>query len=162
MKTIYQISKDYLTVLNQLDENGGEFTPDIEQTLAISNNEIQDKSIAYVAVIKTYEANSEEIAAEIKRLNQLKKQSDNVVSNLKERLKNALILFEIDEIKTATNKINFRKSVSVNIFDETLLPNDCVIIKKEPISKTELKKRLESNEFIPGCELVTNYNLQIK
>ena len=162
MKSIYEISKEYLTILSTLDENGGEFTEDIETTLAITESEIKQKSIAYVSVIKTYEDQSEVIANEIKRLTALKKQSDSIVLNLKDRLKNALILFEIDEIKTELHKINFRKSVSVNVYNESQLPANCKIVQIVPISKTELGNRLKAGEIIAGVELVENKNLQIR
>jgi len=162
MKTIYDISKEYLTLLDRLEENGGEFTPEIETALQITKSDIEKKGVAYLAIIKTFDSQSNEIENEIKRLQALKKQSDNIVLQLKERLKNALIICEIDEIKTATHRINFRTSKSVNIYDVDQLPSNCVVIKKEPISKVELRKRLEDGEFIPGAELVENLNLQIK
>jgi len=71
-------------------------------------------------------------------------------------------MLEIDEIRTDLNKINFRKSKSVQIEDIEMLPNDCVIIEKKPISKTELKKRIENGEVINGVSIIENLNLQIK
>ena len=162
MKSLYEISTDLMTLFNEIDNAGGEITESQEALMAIGRSELNQKGVSYAYIIKTFEGEVEIAKAEIKRIQQLIKIREGIVSKLKETLKNALLTFEIDEIKTELVKINFRASKSVNIFDENLLPNDCVIIEKKPISKTELKKRIEAGEYIPGCEIVENLNLQIK
>lgn len=162
MKPIFEIKNDYLRLIDEIEENGGEITPEIETGLAITKNELQVKTTAYVSVIKSIEASVKTIDDELKRLSDLKRSRVNMVDSLKERLKNAMQAFEIDEIKTDLFKVNFRKSESVNIYDVDSLPVDCKIVKVEPISKTELKKRIKSGEIIPGVNIVENQNLQIK
>lgn len=163
MKSIYEISKDYIEVLSELENNGGEFTEDIETALAIPEAQVKQKSIAYVAVVKSIEAETNEIKAEISRLTALKKHNDTIVMNMKTRLKNALELFDIPEIKTATNKISFRKSESVIIDDIDLIPETC---KKVSVTVTAdkklLKEMLESGDIIIGAHIQENRNLQIK
>jgi hypothetical protein len=122
MKPIYNISKEYLELVEQIETNEGEITPEIETALAINEGEIKQKGVAYVAVIKTMESDIKTIDDEIKRLTALKKSRGNIVNNLKDRLEYALNLFEIDEIKTELVKINFRKSKSVVVDDIDLLP----------------------------------------
>lgn len=83
----------------------------------------------------------------------------------KERIKEALTYFmhatNTKEIKTDFAKISFRKSKSVNVFDMSLLPRDCVLIKEEA-SKTMIKKMLEAGEEVQGAKLVENESLQIR
>lgn len=162
MKSIYNIAKEYIDIIDELENNNGEITPEIETALAINETELQQKSVAYVSVIKSLDAEVEIIDNELKRLQALKKARNTITSNLKERLSNAMQQYGIDEIKTELVKINFRKSKSVNIFDESQLPMDCKIVQVIPISKTELKKRIDSGEDIPGVEILDNLNLQIK
>lgn len=162
MKNIFQISSEYLNILDELEENGGEFTPEIEHSLAINESELKQKGVAYAALIKSVEAEQVIIDNEIKRLQAFKKVRGNIILKLKDMLKNALEMYEIDEIKTETLKINFRKSESVVIDDVYLLPDDCKILKIEHISKTEIKKRLKSGEEMQGVHLEVNKNIQIK
>jgi len=162
MKSLYEISNDLMTIFNEIDNAGGEITEQQETSLAISEGELKQKAVAYVSVIKTFEGESLVIENEINRLQALKKQRDGIVLKLKETIKNALIQFDIEEIKTELIKISFRSSKSVEITDIDKLPNDCIIFEKKPISKTELKKRMDAGEFIPGCHIVENVNLQIK
>jgi len=162
MKTLFEIGNEYLEIYHLLEDNGGEITPEIETALAINKSNLQEKSQNYISLIKEIEGRSRTVEIEIKRLQALKKRNDTFVLKLKENIANAMRMLEIDEIRTDLNKINFRKSKSVQIEDVEMLPNDCVIIEKKPISKTELKKRIENGEVINGVSIIENLNLQIK
>ncbi len=162
MKTLFEIGNEYLEIYRLLEDNGGEITPEIETALAINKSNLQEKSQNYISLIKEIEGRSQTVEIEIKRLRALKKRNDTFVLKLKENIANAMRMLEIDEIRTDLNKINFRKSKSVQIEDVEMLPNDCVIIEKKPISKTELKKRIENGEVINGVSIIENLNLQIK
>lgn len=162
MKSLFEIGNEYLEIYHLLEDNGGEITPEIETALAINKSNLQEKSQNYISLIKEIEGRSQTVESEIKRLQALKKHNDTFVLKLKENIANAMKMLEIDEIRTDLNKINFRKSKSVQIEDIEMLPNDCVIIEKKPISKTELKKRIENGEVINGVSIIENLNLQIK
>ena len=162
MKSLFEIGNEYLEIYRLLEDNGGEITPEIETALAINKSNLQEKSQNYISLIKEIEGRSRTVEIEIKRLQALKKRNDTFVLKLKENIANTMRMLEIDEIRTDLNKINFRKSKSVQIEDVEMLPNDCVIIEKKPISKTELKKRIENGEVINGVSIIENLNLQIK
>lgn len=163
MKPIFEISNDFLQLLDQVENNDGEITPEIESALAINDGEVKQKSVAYVAVIKTIEADVKIIDEEIKRLQALKKSRGGIVSNLKNRLDYALKLFCIDEIKTELVKINFRKSKIVVIEDIDLLPDSCKNIKVTVIpDKKTIKQLIEDGKNIKGAYIQVNSNLQIK
>jgi len=59
-------------------------------------------------------------------------------------------------------KLSFRKSESVKIDNEELIPN--IYVREELVStvnKKELKQALKNGE-VPGCHIETKQNLQIK
>lgn len=163
MKPIFEIKKEYADILDQIEENNGEITEEIENRLAINEGEIKQKGVAYAVVVKSMEAEQITIDNEIKRLQQLKKVRDNIISNLKDRLKYALEHYSIDEIKTETLKINFRKSKSVVVSDIDSLPEQCkkITVKVEPDKKL-IKEMIEKGEFVNGAIIQENKNLQIK
>jgi len=161
-KSIFNITNEWQHILTAIEEAEGEITEEVETALAINEGELKQKGIGYAAVIKSVDSESDIIVIEIKRLQALKKQNDNLVANLKERLSGAMTLYGINEIKTELNKINFRKSKSVVNYDADLLPSDCKIVQVVSISKTELKKRIDSGETIPGVRIESNKNIQIK
>ena len=83
----------------------------------------------------------------------------------KENIRKTLTYFmhatNTKEIKTDFAKISFRKSTAVNIYDPSLLPKDCILIKEEP-SKAMIKKMLEAGQEVQGANLIENENLQIR
>ena len=162
-KSLFQISQEYMILEMELYETGGELTPEIEKQLMINETELKEKSKNYVHIIKKVESEVNYIDDEIKRLQQAKKVCKNVIERLKEGIKDAMLLYEVEEIDLITNKINFRKSESVVIdCDINDLPKELKIIEVKPISKTEIKKMLKEGKEFKGVYIKQNKNLQIK
>jgi hypothetical protein len=163
MSNIYNITTEFLQLEAQLIENGGELTPELEQSLIINKDELQHKSIQYGYVIKSLSDNVDAIDAEIKRLQSIKKVNENAIDRLKDTLSSAMQLFGIPELKTPTLKINFRKSEQVIVHDVNSLPQMFKTIKvSEQPDKIKIKEAIKSGEDVIGCELITVQNIQIK
>lgn len=161
--TIYQIEQSYNQLAEELMENGGELTPLLEEQLAITEEQLQNKSVAYSFVIKQMDADIDIIDAEIKRLQALKKQREKASEYLKERIKHAMELFSIEEIKTPLVKINFRKSETVEVDDVNQLPAAFKVVKvTEQADKAAIKAALKDGVEVTGCRIETHRNLQIK
>jgi len=161
-KSLYGISNEYQELISNIIEAEGEITPEQSEMLAINETELKNKSRNYIAVINKQTSDIDFIDKEIKRLQAIKKAKGNLVLRLKESIKNAMILYDIDEIDTTLNKINFRKSESMEI-DMDLLPKKYQVIKQvvTHIPKLELKK-LNKEHQIKGVTIINNKNLQIK
>jgi hypothetical protein len=161
--TIYNIEQSYNQLAEELIENGGELTPSLEEALAITEEQLQNKSVAYSFVIKQMDADVDIIDAEIKRLQAAKKQREKASDYLKERIKHAMDLFQIEEIKTPLVKINFRKSETVEVEDVNALPNVYKNVKVvETADKAMIKEAIKNGANIAGCSIATHRNLQIK
>ena len=159
--SIYNITDDFSQIMAEIESNGGEISPEIDEKLQINQFNLIEKTTNYVHVIKTLDSECDIIDIEIKRLQELKKQRSNFTQSLKDRLKNAMQAMELTEIKTALNKINFRKSESVEIIDESILPSD-VLIYEPKIDKKKIKEIIKNGGVVLGAEIVVNQNLQIK
>ena len=101
-----------------------------------------------------------------KSIDRIQKQK-RYAENLNRRLKNAITgyLIETGNPKTQIGdyKLSLRKSESVKIYDEDLIPEqlkETVVTVK--ISKSNLKKAIKEGFEVKGAEIVTNFNLQIK
>jgi hypothetical protein len=162
MKTLYQINNDYYDLISQIESLEGELTLELESALEINKNELEVKSIAYVEVIKQRESFNTRIDDEIKRLQALKKQNDNLILRLKNNLLNAVNLFgnfEAGFLKFSTRK---SKQVEVNI-DPNDLPKEFKVVKvTETADKVAIKKAIEQGQEVAGCRIVENLNLTIK
>lgn len=162
MSNIYQIEKDYLSITDQLIESGGDLTPELEMALAINKVELENKARGYGFVIKSLENDVYNIDEEIKRLNALKTSRTKAIDVLKDTVKNAMNLYGIEEIKTATLKLSFRKSESVEL-DPSLLDfkwmNQKITYAPD---KAKIKEAIKKGEAVSGAWLSINQHLQIK
>ena len=162
-KTLFNITEEFLQIEKALIESGGEIDENTEKTLAINKQDLYKKSEGYVSIINKIDAEVNYIDNEIKRLQNLKKIRKNIIERLKASISNAMTIFGIKIIELQLNKISFRKSKSVSIScDIQDLPDNCKIIKVEPISKTEIRKMIESGTTIEGVEIIEKKSLQIK
>ena len=161
MKSLYEISKEALELASILEEE--EFTPEMENALAINQNELQTKAIDYAYVIKSFESDVSAIDEELKRLQAIKKAKVNAVARMKETVLNAMQIYEIQKVETPTMKLSLRRSESTEILMEELINEK---FKKEKISitidKTAIKKAIKDGETVEGAIIKENFSLQIK
>ena len=128
-QSIYKIQNEYQLLINQVIEAEGEITPELETALTINKEQLEQKGINYAYVIKSLDADCEQIDAELKRLQQLKKVRTNLAERLKDTISNAMNLYEVEKIETPLIKLSFRNSESVEITNESQL-DPCFIVTK--------------------------------
>lgn len=158
--SLYQIETKYIDLMSTIEDAEGEITEDMELQLSINESELKTKSIAYLQVIKTKESFNTLLDDEIKRLQALKKRSNNIVDKLKGSLLNAVKLF--GEIETPLNKFGIRKSSSVEVLDVNELPKEYKVVKvTEQADKKKIKEALQNGVEIKGCTILEKSNLKI-
>ncbi len=141
----------------------GEFTPEIEQALAITQEQLQEKSLQYTYVIKNLEADSQAIDNEIKRLKAMKEAKDNAIDRMKEAVRNAMLAFGIDKIESSLFKLSLRRSESVEVVNIDQLPESLTTVKKTvSADKVKIKEAIKAGQNVEGAVIVENFSLQIK
>lgn len=162
--SLYQIESEYQEIADELMENGGELTPELELSLAINKEQLQVKSAGYAFVIKDKDAEIEAIDKEIERLNKLKTVRENAKQRLKDAIKNAMVLYGVEKIESNTIRITLAKSApSVLIEDEKLIPKKYTKTEtKTSILKKEIANDLKAGLKVKGASLITdNKSLRI-
>lgn len=160
-KTLYEITGEALAIYEQVEEQEGELTQELEEALIINESELQSKGIAYLEVIKERAALINTIDLEIKRLQAKKKANVNLKSRLEENLLLAQKTYGDFEIGLTT--ITTRASKSVHVEDVNSLPNHYKTVKiVESADKKLIKEALEAGVDIAGCSILENKNLRIK
>jgi hypothetical protein len=160
MSSLYEITSKQQLLINEIESLEGEITPEIEQALIITENELQQKSIAYLEVIKQKESFNSLIDNEIKRLQQLKKVNGNIIDRLENNLLLAVITF--GSFTVGLQKFGTRKSSQVIVNDVNSLPEAFKVRKvTETADKMALKKAIESGQQIDGVYIQENLNLKI-
>jgi hypothetical protein len=161
MKSLFTISNEAIELASFLEE--GELSPEMELALVINQNELQEKSINYGYVIRTFDHDITAIDTEIKRLQALKTAKNNAIDRMKESVLQAMNIYGIEKIESPTLKLSIRSSKSVDIGLEEMIPSE---FKKErttiSIDKVAIKKAIDSGESVPGATIKENQNLQIK
>tara|TARA_R110001606_G_scaffold171936_1_gene317971 strand:- start:5936 stop:6427 length:492 start_codon:yes stop_codon:yes gene_type:complete len=163
MSSLFEISEIMDQITNHLIDTGGELTEEVEELLIITQEELKSKSSDYAYMIHSLEYDNTIVDQEIKRLNQIKKTRQNVIQRLKMTLSAALIRFEVDEIKTPTLKINFRRSQTLEILSiDSIDKKYHTEVITHDVNKKQIKEDLKNGKEVDGARLLTHQNLQIR
>lgn len=160
---LYEIEKEYIHLAEALIDNGGELTDDLSEAIALNQQNLELKGQCYGFIVKQMEAEVDIIDSEIKRLSALKGSRNKSIERIQETLSKAMQLYEIEEIKTPLLKISFRKSETVEIENELLLPSIYMVEKttRQP-DKALIKEAIKQGGEVLGAFIKTNKNIQIK
>jgi hypothetical protein len=167
MQTLWQLTQDELSFIAMMEENGGEVNDEIIEELAIRRDNFSHKAEAYAKFILKLESESDQAAAEIKRIQALKKAKENTIARLRESLLAAIMVFTEEDAKgirryeTPLAKLSTRKSQAVEVLDEQLIPADFWVIKKE-VSKSTISQAIKDGAEVPGAQMKDNISLSIR
>lgn len=123
---IFRIAQELSNIINEIELNEGEITPEIEEKLQVTEHDFYNKIESYTNVIKQLDWDTKSIDDEIKRLQSLKKTKQNTIKNLKNVLIYAINNFGNTTksgskyIDYNTGKISIRKTQSV-VENETVV-----------------------------------------
>lgn len=121
---IFEITQELQDVFAELEENGGELTPELEQQLTVTQNDFKQKVKSYSELIKCTEAEIKLIDEEVDRLKTLKESKKKTIARLEK-----VIIWAIDKfgetnksgnkfVDFGTGKVNVRISDKVEVNDE--------------------------------------------
>lgn len=118
---IYQIEQDLLAIFDELENNGGELTPELEEKLAITQDEFKDKVESYTNAIKSLDADMTAIKVEQARLKALYDKKEKTANKLKEVIIAAINEFGetkktgVKYLDYGTGEVSVRKTQVVNV-----------------------------------------------
>ena len=156
--TLFEINKAISDFEFDIDEETGEIlNADALDELEMAR---EDKIEGVALWVKNLEAEKEAVANQEKIFADRKSRLGKKIESLKKWLAYAL-----DGQKFSTDRVqmSFRKSKSVHITDEYLVPNNlCDYTMVRKVNKTAVKQAIEAGEEVMGAELVEKQNLQLK
>jgi hypothetical protein len=180
-QNIFNIAEEYLSLCNEIEELEGELTPELEERLTITQEELEKKIKAYFHIIQTKESESKLIDDEINRLLEVKKSKENVVEKLNERMLFAVKVFgedgksgnkilnydtcsfwtvnhkplviEDEELFNNQDFVRYQMNEKLTLEDRNKLVEEGYITKDTPkvILKTELKNAIKEGQKIEGA-----------
>ena len=158
---LYEITQEaqYLAVLLETEE----LTAELEEALIINQNQLQAKAVNYAKVIANFQAESDSIDQEIKRLKAMKESRDKKVEWLKESVKKAMLVSGIEKVESPLFKLSVRRSEAVEVDVVEALPSAFQNVKNVVTAdKVAIKEAIKRGEFVMGARIIENFNLQIK
>lgn len=125
-KSIFDIDKELYTLYDEIEEAGGEITPEIEEKLELNDQEMTNKVRSITNFINKLKADILAIKSESDRLAKLKKSKENTIKGLTN-----LVLFAINKygkednsgkkwIDWGTGKVSIRKSEVIELDDKKI------------------------------------------
>ena len=158
---LYEITQEALYLSKLLETE--ELTPELEEALIINQDQLQAKAVNYAKVIANYQAESDAIDQEIKRLKAMKDSREKKIEWLKESVKKAMLVSGIEKVESPLFKLSVRRSEAVEVDLVEALPNAFQNVKNVVTAdKVAIKEAIKRGENITGARLVENFNLQIK
>lgn len=123
---------------------------------------LEEKLESTAKVIRNLEAEAEALEAEEKRLKARKTAVRNRIADIKGYVQGNLEAMGKDKVSSGIFKWSIQANApSVNILDESLIPDDYWKIERKPM-KTEIKKAIEAGELTEGAELVRTKSLRLR
>lgn len=125
-KSIFDIDRELYSLYNEIEEAGGEITPEMEEKLEINGQEMTNKVKNITNFINNLNADILAIKSETDRLARLKKSKENTIKGLTN-----LVLFAIKKygkedkkgkkwIDWGTGKVTIRKSETIEVNSKKL------------------------------------------
>ena len=158
---LYEITEEaqYLAVLLETEE----LTAELEEALIINQDQLQAKAVNYAKVIANFQAESDAIDQEIKRLKAMKESRDKKVEWLKESVKKAMLVSGIEKVESPLFKLSVRRSEAVEVDVVEALPSAFQNVKNVVTAdKVAIKEAIKRGEFVMGARIIENFNLHIK
>ena len=156
--SLYQLS-DAINKIEKFLEDPVELAEYLD-SLQMQFNDKVDNVIRYR---RSLELTQDAIESEIDRLTALKKYYATRSENLKNYVAYSMDKAGQDKIETSVVKLSFRKSDSLVVDNESLVPSEYIIIKQvTQVDKNAIKKDIKDGKEVQGVHIEHIKNLQIR
>ena len=163
MSTLYEIPTRYEHFYQtMMEQNDGEITQDLIQTLDAIDEEFSDKVEACCRMISELRSRSEVAAKEANRLVAKARVHGNKADRLAQYVKENMQRMGTKTIENGLFRATVSDNpVSVDVTDEEAVPYEFFVHRDPVLSKTKIKAALEGGDEVPGAQLVRKTGLRI-
>ena len=174
-RTLFQLTAEMAAIENELYENGGELTPELELMLTDTQEALTAKADGYNTLLRKLKADEAACDTEAKYWAGKKKVLQNGQKRIREHINDVMTFGGITKIEGEHCKISRRETQALEVNEEVVLASMqeriAAFIEEMPefvkvdvsISKTALKEWMEREQIIPeGVAYVTNSSVTIR
>ena len=161
MATLYEITGDYLKLLDMAEELDEEVFRD---TLEGIEGELEIKADGYAKVIAELENREEGLDREIKRLSERKKAIGTNIARIKGNLEATMIATGKKKFKTDLFSFGIQKNPPRLVLDKGIedIPLEFYIVQDPVADKEKIKEELKAGEKFDFAHLEQDEKLRIK
>ena len=161
---LYEIETQYRELAEELYENGGSLTSELDARLAISEELFEKKAASYGLIIKELGGDIDQIIELIDELTKKKKKLEATRDGLKSRILNAMILFGREKFKTPLLSMWVGHSKKVVVLNEDMVPEPFrYAVTEYKIDRKGLKEAIENKQLeSESVYIAEEVNLQIR
>lgn len=159
---IYQIEENLLSIFDEIEELGGELTPELEEKLAITQEQFNDKVESYTNYIKSLKTDMDAIKVEQKRLKDVYERKEKTLNKINETVVKAIEEFGetkktgVKYIDFGTGYVSIRTTIAVD--DNEQLIKDIGLNLYDIISYAQAQNQLDCVDHFNLNELIEFYN----
>lgn len=164
MATLYELTGHYASIMEEIEANGGELTPEAEQKLDAIKTRLDRKVESIAKMILTLEGQADVRAMESERLSKAAEASRKGAERLRQYLIRCLDSLQLKRVQTEIGEVMVRENPPrVSIHPGTTLDSRFLRIRTttEP-NKDAIREALAKGEVIKGCSLVRSKQLEIR
>lgn len=164
---LYDIADTYRRLMDcmQIDPETGEIsTPEVLDALDAQDAAFDVKAEAVACYIKELRADAKALKEEEEVLRARRYAMDRKADSLSQYLADCMMQIGRNKVQTSRCALSFRKNSQVQVTDLDLLASheEFMRVKTPEPDKTAIKAALKNGRIVPGAELITTHNLQIK
>lgn len=164
---IYQIKQEFLSIFDEIEENGGELTDELEEQLAITQDSFKSKIEDYTNVIKLLNSDIDNIKVEQKRLKDFADRKQKVIDRLKSVVIDAIEEFGdtkksgVKYVDYGTGEVSIRRTKAVDvdkaIVDEIAKAVELVAYDARSTNQLDVADRLNPDTIIQFVATIGRY-----
>lgn len=159
---LYKISEKYLNLLQDIENNEGELTEELENELKISNEELESSVIDFCNIKNGLQSDIDAVNKELLRLTEFINRKQKLINTINHNLLNALILFGqedkkgVKRFKYGTFELSTKKSKSIEIINRDEVPDEFkkvdIFISNLTLNQLKILKLVFSNNTLTSEE----------
>lgn len=115
----------------------------------------------FIKMQRNAKADAERFKAEKDAFAKKQKEAEVRAERFKERIKEAMMVTNLQKVDTGLFKLSLLKTESVTISDPSNLPDEFLKVKVEP-NKVEIKKAIKNGQVVLGAELTEGRSVIVK
>ncbi len=155
---LYDLKDKYLEALHNLEVNEDGEVIGIDN-LEQFKEDVRTKALNYAKGVKLFRSDLSAIAEEAKRIAAIKRGVERKIEWFERAI--AATINEGEKVMDLHASISWMKSERLEVNDPNSVPEHFTTTEIQ-IQKDAIKRAMKLGEYVPGVELVTKQNLQIK